>query len=167
MRTPAAWLRRMKRRKPGVYVYRTWRHDRPTRSEWGYAGKSRNLDTRKLCHQGICHHASCRKAGSKPWLDLEIFRWTLQLPWWLGFDFITLTLEAILIVVLRPRYNWKGNPRRDKVGPIGQKIQRAQRDARPPAVHTRIVRDRAVGLGMVLLGVAVTTAGMTGWLWTR
>src|SRR3954468_11610584 len=35
MRTPAQWLRRMKRRKPGVYAYRTDRNLRPGR-EWGY-----------------------------------------------------------------------------------------------------------------------------------
>lgn len=121
MRTPAQWLRRVRRRKPGVYAYRTDRHQKAGR-EWGYVGESLHLSLRALCHEGRCHHQGC---PPKPWLDLRPRRFVLiRLPWWLGFSWITRSLETLVIQTLRPRYNWAKNTRADKVGPRSQHAQR-------------------------------------------
>jgi len=159
MRTPAAYLRSLKRRRPGVYAYRTRRHHTPWRTEWGYVGKSRNLDTRDRCHHGTCHHP----CAPKHWLDLEVRRYALRLPWWLGFDFITLSLETLAILVLRPRYNWQKNPRRDKVGPREQRVQRQTRDAMPATCRARI----RVARYLPVLGIVMILIGIGGYLWTR
>jgi hypothetical protein len=164
MKTPAQQLRRLKRRKPGVYVYRTWRHLQPTRSEWGYVGKARDLDVRDRCHYGACHHKGCT---AKDWIDLVKWRRTIPLPWWLGFDWITLSLETLVIAALRPRYNWQKNPRRDKVGPQGQQLQRLERDARPTGYRVKVGLVRAGSLALRVIGVLVIVTGLTGWWITK
>jgi hypothetical protein len=168
MRTPAQWLQRMKRRKPGVYAYRTDRNLRPGR-EWGYVGKARDLDVRDRCHNGRCHHAT--GCAPKPWLDLRPKRYSIELPWWLGFDFITLSLETLVILVLRPRYNWQKNPRAGKVGPRTQAVQRAERDALRALgeghTETWSAPGVAVGRALQVLGAAVVLVGLVGWLVTR
>lgn len=165
MRTPAAWLRSCRRRKPGVYLYRTRRHLAPWRTEWGYAGKSRNLEIRKDCHAGRCSqgHANC--AGA-PWSDLVIFRWTLRLPWWLGWDWVTLSLETLLIWLVRPRYNWQKNPRRDKVPPRIQKIQRQTRMANP-VTYRAAIRATWISYAVVTISVAMIAIGLGGYLITK
>lgn len=116
---------RYRRRKPGVYWYVTRRHRHPTRTEVGYVGKSRHLELRGKCHEGKCRH---RAHVAKPWMDLKVRKRELRLPWWLGWDWITLSLETLLILVLTPRYNWQKNPNPFKVGPLQQIAQRAERD---------------------------------------
>lgn len=163
MRTPAAYLRSLKRRRPGVYAYRTRRHLAPARTEWGYVGKARNLATRDRCHHGTCHH----HCVIKPWIDLEVSRYTIPLPWWLGFDFITLSLETLVILALRPRYNWQKNPRRDKVGPRGQATQRAERDLQPASYRAKVQAQRLGLLAVRALGIIVIFVGIGGYLWNR
>ena len=104
-----------RRRHPGVYIFRTRKH-LGWGTEWGYAGKSNHLALRKLQH------------ADKPWSDLVVYYKAFELPWWLGWQWVTLSLETLLILVTRPRYNWQKNPRRSKVGPVSQKLQRAARD---------------------------------------
>jgi hypothetical protein len=167
MRTPGQWLRRMKRRKPGIYVYVTWQHLRPTRREFGYGGKARDLGVRGKCHLGLCHHPACRAAGAKPWMDLVIRRYTLRLPWWLGFDWITLSLETLMIWVLRPRYNDQKNPRRNRVRKFEQLSQRRERDARPPAYVAKIRVRRFLDLAMISVSMLLIVTGAVGFLVTR
>lgn len=162
-----SYLKRLKLRRPGVYIFRTRRHHDPARSEWGYVGKARNLATRKRCHQGTCHHTTgCPREG-KPWIDLVTSYWTIPLPWWLGFDWITLSLETLVILALRPRYNWQKNPRRTKVGPRTQKIQRAARDLMPAAYRARVRATRAFNIACRSAGVLVILIGIGGYLCTR
>lgn len=155
-------LAKYKRRKPGVYLYRTFRHMRPG-TEWGYAGKSRNLDARALCHAGTCHHVDCLE---KFWHDLIVFRWTLRLPWWLGWDWITLSLETLLILVTGPRYNWQKNPWSHKVGPRGQAQQRAQRDLYPRVQSAYRKTTLAYNL-ISMFGIIIILVGIGGYVWTR
>lgn len=177
MRTPAQWLRRMKRRHPGVYAYRTDRHLAPGR-EWGYVGKARDLDARHRDHNGMgrwTHFGQpCPNAprpcshGPKPWLDLRPTRYALELPWWLGFDWITLSLETLVILALQPRYNWQKNLRPGKVGPRGQAMQRAERDARRAAGLYAVERDGAgMSMAVQLAGVLLILTGLAGWWATR
>lgn len=166
MRTPAAYLRSLKRREPGVYVFRTRRHLSPWRTEWGYVGKARNLTTRKGCHHGTCHHASCPRQG-KPWLDLVTAYYRLRLPWWLGFDWITLSLETLVILALRPRYNWQKNPRRDKAGPRTQRAERWARDLMPATYRAKVRTRRVLTIAFRAAGVLTIMIGIGGYLWTR
>lgn len=166
MRTPKQWLRRMKRRHPGVYACRTDRHLAPGR-EWGYAGKSRDVYYRTgRCHPGTCHHVTCKP---KDWLDLNPKWHTLELPWWLGFDWITLSLETLVILALRPRYNWQKNLRPGKVGPRTQALQRAERDAMHGLGGSigRTRPSRALDYAVRAVAVALILAGSVGWLVTR
>ena len=162
MKTPAAYLRSLKRRRPGVYAYRTRRH-LGAGTEWGYVGKSRNLATRDRCHHGTCHHP----CPAKSWIDLEVPRYTIPLPWWLGFDFITLSLETLVILALLPRYNWQKNPRKDKVGPRGQLEQRAERDLQPASYLAKVQARRVADLAVRALALIMIVVGIGGYLWTR
>lgn len=166
MRTPAAWLRSCKRRKPGIYAYRTRMHLQPWRTEWGYVGKSRHLDLRNQCHEGTCgRHQNCIE---KPWMDLRTQRFGLRLPWWLGWDWITLPLETLAILAVGgTRYNWQKNPRRDKVGPREQKIQRAIRDSMPTTYRAKIRMIRLTDIVIRVTAVLLIIAGIGGYLWAR
>lgn len=158
----ARWKRRYAH--PGIYLYRTRRHMRPG-TEWGYAGKSRNLKLRDECHTGVCtRHPGC--AGGKPWSDLVTRRYVLELPWWLGFDWITLSLETGLIWLARPRYNVQKNPRRDKVGPYLARQQRRMREN--SAVYQERLR-RVMWWSVVARTAAVLmiVTGAGGWWLTR
>lgn len=157
MRTPAAWWRSVRRRKPGVYCYITRRH-RGGGREIGYVGKSRHLPSRDRDHRGVGRYGH----AEKPWVDLIVRRRMLMLPWWLGWDWITLFLETLAIWVLRPRYNTQKNPRLSKVGPRMQAVQRMQRDNNPVQmqVHWRVHYVPMLGLLVILVGIG-------GWLWTR
>lgn len=157
----ATWKRRYAH--AGVYLYRTRRHMRPG-TEWGYAGKSRNLRLRDDCHRGLCtRHPGC--AGGKPWSDLVVRRHALELPWWLGFDWITLSLETALIFITRPRYNVQKNPRWNKV-PKG--LQMAQRRARElcPSTQDRWQDWSRVYLAARVAGTLCLIAGGVD-LWSR
>lgn len=159
---------RARRRTPGVYVYRTRRHQPIIRvTEWGYVGKSNHLARRADCHEGRCtRHPVC--AGGKPWSDLIVRRYRLRLPWWLGWQWVTLSLETIVIWALRPRYNWQKNPRRSKVPPRIQQLQREARDRRR-AVGAPVYLEPA-GLGIhpaPVLGIFLILTGLVGWLLTR
>lgn len=149
---------RARRRRPGIYLYRTRRHLRRG-AEWGYVGKSRMLGLRADCHEGRCtRHPAC--AGGKPWSDLIKRKYEIRLPWWLGWDWITLSLETIVIWTLRPRYNWQKNPRRSKVPPSVQVLQRAARGgyraarARPlPMYRPRLHWVPALAITMIVTGL--------------
>lgn len=165
MRTPAAWLRSVKRRKPGVYIYRTRRHHAPWRTEWGYAGKSLNLDIRDQCHGGTCgRHQGCIE---KPWWDLKVSRFTLRLPWYLGWDWVILSVETALVAATRPRYNWQKNPSRHKIPPSMQRMQRQARDAMPTTYRARLYLSRFISFAISTVAVGMVAAGIGGYLWTR
>lgn len=155
-------IRKWKRRKPGVYAWRTDRHQRRGR-EWGYVGESVNIGMRDRCHLGSCSHKSCTR---KDWTDLLPVRYTIiRLPWWLGFKWVLRPLETIVMRLLLPRYNWAKNgwnPRR--VPPSIQRLQRAQRD-RGAVVR----RGRALTLDAVIrfAGVLLILAGLSGYLLGR
>lgn len=159
MKTPAAWWRSCKRRRPGIYVFRTRRHRRAG-TEWGYAGKSRNLDARRRDHEGT----GAWGHAAKPWIDLVTAYYALRLPWWLGWNWVLAPLEALTILLLRPRYNWQLNPRRTKVGPIGQAAQRQERDFYG---NTPTALSRATDIAVRVTAAALILGGLAGWLVVR
>lgn len=144
-------FRKARRRHPGVYVYLTRRHLRRG-VEVGYVGKSNHLALRKVQHE------------SKPWADLVVGYRALRLPWWLGWQWVTLSLETLVILVLRPRYNWQKNPRRSKAGPRVQLLQRQARDvARLSGGRDHPVRVFSPGSLVPVLAVAMIVVGGIGW----
>jgi hypothetical protein len=144
-------FRKARRRHPGVYVYLTRRHLRRG-VEVGYVGKSNHLALRKVQHE------------SKPWADLVVGYHALRLPWWLGWQWVTLSLETLVILALRPRYNWQKNPRRSKVGPRVQVLQREARDrARLADGRDHPVRMFSPGSLIPVLAVAMIVVGGIGW----
>lgn len=130
-------------------------------TEWGYAGKSNHLALRRACHEGRCtRHAAC--APGKPWADLIVSYRALRLPWWLGWQWVTLSIETILITILRPRYNWQKNPRRNKVPQRVQVMQRAARDR--ARLHGREVPEYRFTRTLVpLILMAFTLIGIVGY----
>jgi hypothetical protein len=147
-------FRKARRRHPGVYVYLTRRH-LGRGVEVGYVGKSNFLELRKVQHE------------SKPWADLVVGYHALRLPWWLGWQWVTLSLETLVILVLRPRYNWQKNPRRSKTGPRVQALQRAARDelraAAGPGWVVEFGSGSRFGFLVPALAVAMIVVGGIGW----
>lgn len=151
-----------RRRKPGLYAYRTRKHLRRG-IEWGYGGYSTNLPLRFRCHQGVCVHVNCTE---KPWYDLKAGYWELRLPWWLGWHWLLRSLETIMIITLRPRYNWQKNPRRTKVGPVVQKMQRNTRNLRR-LTGEPIYRSHALDYIIRTVAALLIVAGPLGWYLTK
>lgn len=155
---------RARRRRPGIYAYRTRKHLRRG-TEWGYAGMSTSLPDRFKCHAGTCgKHIAC--AGGKPWYDLKAAYYELRLPWWLGWKWFLLSIETIMIVVLRPRYNVQKNPRRSKVGKVQQGLQRAQRE-RARAVGQEVLRASITDLVIRSAAILLIVAGPLGYYLTH
>jgi hypothetical protein len=159
MLTPAAWLRKVRRRKPGIYLVRTDRHMRRGR-ENGYVGLSNSWELRRECHLGKCRHQA---HFAKPWTDLNPVWHCKTLPWWLGWRWLLEILETLAIYALMPRYNVsknRWNPRR--ISPWQQRDQRARRNRarmvlgnvphrfRPPVVL------KLTGAACILLGITMT-----------
>jgi len=159
-----SWLARVKRRRPGVYAYRTRRHYAPLRKEWGYVGKSRDLVMRDRCHAGACgRHKTCVQ---KPWYDLVAYRITIQLPWWLGWDWLTLSLETGLIWLLRPRYNIAKNPW-PHLNRMRQTLERMERETAPPGYRAMVAMGPWITWATRIIALALIAAGVGGYLWTR
>lgn len=127
------WLRKIKRRRAGIYLVRTRKHKRPRQRENGYVGRSNDWVIRRRQHLG-----QDKRHPAKPWTDLDPEWHVLRLPWWLSWKWVQAPLELLAIRILLPRYNHTmnlGNPRRVPLSL--QRIQRAHRghslvaDARP------------------------------------
>lgn len=134
------------------------------RVEQGYVGKSRNLALRRKCHEGTCAH---KAHTAKPWIDLVSSYHTLRLPWWLGWDWITLSLETVVIALTLPRYNWQKNPNPRKVGPVDQARQRAERDQWTQSYRLKVSAARAGFRALQVLGVLLILGGVGMTIWTN
>jgi len=157
------WLARLKRRTPGIYAYRTRRHDNPFRTQWGYVGESWHLDARDRDHAGTGRF----NVAQKPWYDLVVRRYTLRLPWWLGWKWVIRSLETLAILLLNPRYNWKKNPRKSKAGPRLQAIERSVRDQLDPGYQAQIKVRRVLDIVIRAGATLMIIIGIGGYLWTR
>ena len=159
-------LQRWRRRRPGVYAWRTDRHTDPTAREWGYVGESVNIALRDRCHLGTCRHVTCL---AKSWTDLRPRRYTvIALPWWLGWKWVLRPLETLVILALAPRYNvakncW--NPRR--ISPNQAIAQRHDRDTWPTTYRARVAAARLGRRALQLAGALCIGAGIAGALITR
>jgi len=168
MNTPAAWWRKCKRRRPGIYLVRTDRHLKPGRRENGYVGESVHVEMRGLDHLGRGRYGH----AAKDWADLRT-RWhVLRLPWWLGWKWVLRPLETLAILLTWPRYNdaknrW--NPRR--IPRHVQALQRRNRDRllsdpglwirTTTALHRAAHTARRVAIGSAVAVVAVAALALT------
>lgn len=154
-----------RRRRPGIYAYRTRKHGRRG-TEWGYGGMSTNLPMRFKCHAGSgCAHG----CTEKPWYDLKAAYFELRLPWWLGWKWFLLSIETIMITILRPRYNSQKNPRRSKVPARVAQQQRAERERIAlfaPGMRPRL-KPSITDLVIRTAGVICLLAAPIGYLLTR
>lgn len=178
-----AWLRKVRRRKPGIYLARTEQHARPGRYENGYVGRSTHVPTRKRQHTGALYYsptigrslAASAAAGrpvmaaatDKPWADLAP-RWlVLRLPWWLSWKWVLAPLELLAIKVLRPRYNVELNRGNRRRVPLHvQRAQRRQRDAVATRVRVARVGVRWTYTAYRVAGAALVVVGLAGWYFT-
>ncbi len=172
-RTPSAWWRSVKRRKGGVYLWRTRKHASPTRRENGYVGLTNSFTRRERDHRGktayLQEDGTVKAATEKPWMDLDAkCHKVIRLPWWLCWGWILGPLETLLILLTWPRYNhaknlW--NPRRVPLGT--QRSQRMLRDGGGLAYRAQ-VRASVWGRRIIqVLGVAAILAGLVGAYVTR
>ncbi len=159
-------IRKWKRRKGGIYAWRTRKHAHPTLREWGYVGLTNSFARRARDHKGETAYlqadGTIRAASGKPWMDLDpvVYR-VIRLPWWLCWHWVMRPLETLVMLALWPRYNdaknhW--NPRR--VALSKAKAQRAERAAGGAVYRTKVrtmVFGRhavqAIGIILILVGV--------------
>lgn len=172
-RTLAQWWSSCKRRRGGIYVWRTRKHAHPTRRETGYVGLTNSFDRRERDHRGKTAYqradGSVQVSTEKPWMDLDAkVHKVIRLPWWMCWAWVLGPLETLVILATWPRYNVaknRWNPRR--VTKARQLAQRAARDAAGPAYRAR-VRAAVWGRRAVqALGVALILAGIVGTVVTR
>lgn len=132
------WLRKVRRRRGGIYLVRTRRHH--LRPRWlsflgmrenGYVGLTVSYHFRQEDHLGTGRNGQ----PAQPWSDLDpVWKKIIPLPWWLCWHWLMNPLETLVIRVTLPRYNDAknhGNPRR-----IPKSVARAQRMERD---HVRAV----------------------------
>lgn len=156
------WVKKCKRRKPGVYGVRCDKHANRLRREWAYVGESVNLFLRQKDHLGQGRFGN----KPKPWTTLNpTFHTLVKLPWWLGWKWILPPLETVLILTLWPRYNEaknRWNPRR-----VSRHAQHAQALSRAQGGIAYRARVWSAHLGRRLIqisGVALIIIGIYGWV---
>jgi hypothetical protein len=172
------WGRKCRRRKGGVYLWRTRHHHNPLRRETAYVGESVNIYLRSRQHMGrgrfdadgqVITSKAQRSAPAQPWSDLDpVCHTVIKLPWWLCWKWVLRPLETLVILATWPRYNdaknhW--NPRR--IPKSVAKLERAQRDGRG---HVRTLTVRVVSWGRRLTmtaGGLVMLTGVAGWIISR
>lgn len=119
------WYRKVRRRRGGIYAYRT-RKPRGRGRHWGYVGETVSFYFRDKDHMGLGNHGRL----GQPWSDLDPVRYSIiKLPWWLCWKWVLLPLETLVMLCLWPVYNdaknhW--NPRR--IPRQGARRMRMRRD---------------------------------------
>jgi len=174
------WVRKVRRRRGGVYLWRTRRHN-SLRRENGYVGESVNIYLRSRQHMGKGRFDSAgqvitsrrqQSAPAQPWSDLDAVCHTIiRLPWWLCWKWVLRPLETLVILATWPRYNdaknhW--NPRR--VPKHVARLERSMRDGRGERATVRVIRIwSGSGISMIMMtaGTATALSGVIGWIISR
>jgi hypothetical protein len=148
------WLRKCKRRKGGIYLWRTRKHAKPWRRENGYVGETRNFTRRQLEHMGQGGYG----APAKDWSDLDPICYKLvSLPWWLCWKWVLRPLETLAILVTWPRYNVQKNRWNPRHTPLVKaRAERAARDTGGFTIRTKIrmlVWVRGLGILTIMVGL--------------
>ena len=172
-RTPGQWWRSCKRRRGGIYTWRTRKHAHPSLREWGYVGLTNSFTRRERDHKGktayLQEDGTVKAATEKPWMDLDAkVHKVVRLPWWLCWGWVLGPLETLVILLLWPRYNHAKNLWNPRRVPLSrQAAQRTERDA-GGAVYRAKVRTVVWGRYAVqALGVILIIVGAYGAYVTR
>lgn len=120
------WLRKVRRRRGGIYLWRVDHHRRRFRRVTGYVGLTNSFYFRARDHMGRGRHG----APAKPWTDLNPKCYqVIRLPWWLCWRWVLAPLETLVILTTWPVYNVsknRWNPRRRTLRQAA--LDRAKRD---------------------------------------
>jgi hypothetical protein len=180
------WVRKIRRRRGGVYVWRVDHHINRARRVFGYAGETNSFYFRARQHMGVSRYhpetgqvvrgrgpgVPMIKVPAQPWSDLrpKMYK-VVKLPWWLCWKWVLRPLETLVILCTWPVYNdaknrW--NPRR--ITTSQAKLDRARRDAGSARYVVRtwtahLVRGVLQTVGVVLF-LGVVALGAYGWVVT-
>lgn len=171
------WIRKCKRRKPGIYLVRVDHHRNRARRVNGYVGESVNMALRKLQHLGTSRFdpvtgkakgALMHQIPSQPWSDLRPVWHYFPLPWWMGWKWILRPVETLAILLLWPRYNIKKNQWNPlKIDPGQARIDRAQRNSGTAAQVVRVWTAHLLRHVLQGAGALVVITGLVGWMVAR
>jgi hypothetical protein len=178
------WIKKCKRRRGGVYLWRVDHHRNRARRVNGYVGETVSFYLRSRQHMGVSRFdpvtgqvvkgkgsgMATVKIPAQPWSDLNPKRYdVIKLPWWLCWKWVLRPLETLVMLLTWPVYNdaknrW--NPRR-----IPKSIAAAQRQAREygrgVAYTTRVTLAHGARIAVQLGGAALVVVGTYGWIVTR
>jgi hypothetical protein len=177
------WIKKCKRRRGGVYLWRVDHHLNRARRVNGYVGETVSFFLRSRQHMGESRFdpvtgavVKSRKPGlatvkvpAQPWSDLNPVRHdVIKLPWWLCWKWVLRPLETLVIVLTWPVYNdaknrW--NPRR--ITKSMARLQRRQRDEGGMAYRARVGVAHAGRIAVQVAGAALVLVGTYGWIVTR
>jgi hypothetical protein len=174
----AKWVRKCKRRRGGVYLWRVDHHHNRARRVNGYVGETVSYHLRSRQHMGqsrfhpVTGKASptaVHKVPAQPWSDLRpVMHKVIPLPWWLCWKWVLRPLETLVILVTWPRYNdaknhW--NPLRIDKGQA--KLDRRQRDEGTAVQVVRVWTAHLFRYVVQAAGAALILAGLAGYVITR
>lgn len=173
----AKWVRKCKRRRGGVYLWRVDHHTNRARRVNGYVGETVSFYLRGRQHMGYSYYngvtgkreAVMNKVPSQPWSDLRPICYKIvKLPWWLCWKWVLRPLETLVILCTWPVYNdaknrW--NPRR--ITKAMARIHRVQRDQGSARQVVRVWTAHLFRYAVQGVGVLVIVAGIAGWAMTR
>jgi hypothetical protein len=177
------WIRKCKRRKGGIYLWKVDHHLNRARRVNGYVGETVNFYLRSRQHMGMSRFdpvtgqvvkgrgpgVAMVKVPAQPWSDLNpIRRDIIKLPWWLCWKWVLRPLETVVILFTWPVYNdaknhW--NPRR--IPKSLAQAQRATRDSGGMAYAARTGLAHGVRILVQVAGAVAILAGSYGWMVTR
>lgn len=161
------WIKKCRRRRGGVYLWRVDHHRNRARRVNGYVG-----ETVSYYFRGKDQMGQGRKGQEAPWSDLNPKRYqVIPLPWWLCWKWVLRPLETLVMLVTWPVYNdaknrW--NPRR--IGKTLAAMQRRERDNL--AVHgmtyrARVTLAHGARIAVQVAGALLVLVGTYGWIVTR
>jgi hypothetical protein len=179
----ARWVRKVKRRRGGVYLWRVDHHQNRARRVNGYVGETVSFYFRSRQHMGMSRFDAVTgqvvkgkgpgvpmvKVPAQPWSDLNpVMHKVIKLPWWLCWKWVLRPLETLVILCTWPVYNdaknrW--NPRRVSKG-LAQ-AQRATRESGGLTYTIKAQSQHALGWVIRAAGVLVMLTGVVGWAVTR
>jgi hypothetical protein len=177
------WVKKCKRRKGGVYLWRVDKHNNRARRVNGYVGETVSFYLRSRQHMGESRFDPATgqavkskapglaliKIPAQPWSDLNpVRRDVIKLPWWLCWKWVLRPLETLVILLTWPVYNdaknhW--NPRR--ITKSLAKAQRAHRDQGGYAYRAQVGLAHAGRIALQVAGAVLVIGGSYGWIVTR
>lgn len=172
------WVKKCKRRRGGVYLWRTDKPFNRARRHNAYVGESVSFYLRGRQHMGVSRFnpatgqalkSGTMKIPAQPWSDLRpVMHKVIKLPWWLCWKWVLRPLETLVILATWPVYNdaknhW--NPRRIRKGTAMD--QHKARDEGGYAYRTRVGLAHLGRRAVQLAGALLILGGTYGWMVTR